>query len=365
VSVWRKLGLACVLAASLSGGPGGAQPISDPAGEANRGVVGIITGMAGGTYMQTAADLTILDSDRLRVLPTLGKGSLQNLIDILYLRGIDIGFVQSDVLTYARQRNLLHDLDRIQYITKLYTEEVHVLAREDIHTVDDLAGKRINVDIAGSGSAMTAEILLKAFGVDAHIEYRRAADGLELLKRGDISAIIHVGGGPIPLYAGIPAGSGLHFVSIPLTEELARTYLPGEMSKAMYPNLVPGDSVPTLAVADVMAVFGWPKQSARYAKVANFVDTFFARFSEFQQPPRHPKWREVSLVEDVPGWARFPEASEWLQKAMTPASDTPLTLEDFNRFLASTTGAAMTTLQREALMNRMRNWVRDRARQTN
>jgi TRAP-type uncharacterized transport system substrate-binding protein len=163
---WRAIGLACVLAVSLTGGPASAQPILDPTGEANRGVVGIITGMAGGTYMQTAADLTILDSDKLRVLPTLGKGSLQNLIDILYLRGIDIGFVQSDVLTYARQRHLLADLDRIQYITKLYAEEVHVLARDDIHSVEDLAGKRINVDILGSGSAMTAEILLKSFGVD-------------------------------------------------------------------------------------------------------------------------------------------------------------------------------------------------------
>jgi TRAP transporter TAXI family solute receptor len=359
---WRAIGLACVLAASLTGGPALAQPILDPTGEANRGVVGIITGMAGGTYMQTAADLTILDSDKLRVLPTLGKGSLQNLIDILYLRGIDIGFVQSDVLTYARQRHLLADLDRIQYITKLYAEEVHVLARDDIHSVEDLAGKRINVDILGSGSAMTAEILLKSFGVEPHIEYRKAADGLELLKKGEISAIIHVGGGPIPLYAGVPADSGLHFVSVPLTSDLSKTYLPGEFSHGMYPNLVGDSPVPTIAVADVMAVFGWPRQSARYARVANFVDTFFSRFSEFQQPPRHPKWKEVSLVEDVPGWTRFPEAAEWLRNAMTPASNTPMTLEDFNQFLASNSNTAMTAAQREALMDRIRRWVRDRDR---
>jgi len=62
---------------------------------ANQGTVGVITGMEGGTYAQTAADLTILDDGTLRVLPIIGKGSLQNLSDILYLRGIDVGFVQA------------------------------------------------------------------------------------------------------------------------------------------------------------------------------------------------------------------------------------------------------------------------------
>ena len=38
-----------------------------------------------------------------QVLPVLGKGSLQNLADILYLRGIDVGIVQSNVPAYAKQ----------------------------------------------------------------------------------------------------------------------------------------------------------------------------------------------------------------------------------------------------------------------
>lgn len=105
----------------------------DEVARANQGTVGVITGMEGGTYARTAADLTILDSDTLRVLPTLGKGSLQNLSDILYLRGIDVGFVQADALTYAKQHNLFPGLTQnIRYIAKLYDEEVHVLARKDI-----------------------------------------------------------------------------------------------------------------------------------------------------------------------------------------------------------------------------------------
>ena len=82
----------------------------DQVARANEGTVGVITGMEGGTYARTGADLTILDDGTLRVLPTLGKGSLQNLSDILYLKGVDIGFVQADALTYTKQHGMFANL---------------------------------------------------------------------------------------------------------------------------------------------------------------------------------------------------------------------------------------------------------------
>ena len=42
------------------------------------------------------------DEDKLRVLPILGKGSVQNLIDILRLKNIDMGFVTTDALEFAK-----------------------------------------------------------------------------------------------------------------------------------------------------------------------------------------------------------------------------------------------------------------------
>src|ERR1700729_3244965 len=109
--------------------------------------------MEGGTYARTGADLTILDDQTLRVLPSLGKGSLQNLSDILYLRGVDIGFVQADALTYAKQHDMFPNLTQsIRYIAKLYDEEIHVLARKDITRLEDLNGQRVKVDVTGGGS---------------------------------------------------------------------------------------------------------------------------------------------------------------------------------------------------------------------
>lgn len=300
----------------LPGVPAMAQAPQSLIAQANAGTVGVISGMEGGTYAKTAADLMILDGDGLRVVPVLGKGSLQNLSDILYLRGIDIGFVQADALTYAKQHNMFPGLAQgIQYIAKLYDEEVHVLARKGVTQLKDLDSQRVNVDVAGSGSAMTAEILLNALGVHAKVENNPQVTGVQELENGQIAAIIHVGGAPIPLLKDIPADSGIHFLPLPPDPTLLQTYLPAQLSHADYPSLIPdGAPVPTLAVADVMAVYAWPEHSERYVKVKRFIDAFFSRFSDFQKPPRHPKWREVNLAASVPGWTRFAPAQQWLDE---------------------------------------------------
>jgi TRAP transporter TAXI family solute receptor len=301
----------------------------------NGGVVGVITGMEGGTYARTGADLTILDDETLRVLPTLGKGSLQNLSDILYLRGIDIGFVQADALAYAKQHNMFPGLTQnIRYIAKLYDEEVHVLARKDITKIADLDGQRVNVDVAGSGSAMTAEILLDALGVKAKVEHDKQVNGIQKLKSGEIAAIIHVGGAPIPLFADVPAGSGLHFLPVSLNPALAQTYLPDKFTHDTYPALVPADApVPTIAVGDVLAVYAWPPHTDRGNNVSRFVTDFFNRFDEFQKPPRHPKWREVSLTAEVPGWTRLREAQDWLDRQNSARTASPATQARFTAYL--------------------------------
>jgi uncharacterized protein len=327
---------------------------------ANQGTVGVITGMEGGTYARTAADLTILDDDTLRVLPMLGKGSLQNLSDILYLKGIDIGFVQADALTYAQQHNLFPNLTQgIRYIAKLYNEEIHVLARKDITQLKELEGQRVNVDVAGSGSAMTAEIVLDELGIHAKLEHEKQVNGVQELEHGTIAAIIHVGGAPIPLFANIPTDSGIHFLPVPIDQALlSQTYLPAEFTHDEYPSLVPaGASVPTIAVGDVMAVYAWQPGSERYNKVARFVDAFFSKFQLFLQPPRHPKWQEVNLAAQVPGWTRFGPAQDWLQRqAAASAANSAGTQSQFNTFLTRVGGSGLTDAEKEALFRQFQDW---------
>jgi TRAP transporter TAXI family solute receptor len=332
----------------------------------NDGVVGVITGMEGGTYARTGADLTILDDDSLRVLPTLGKGSLQNLSDILFLRGIDIGFVQADALAYAKQHNMFPGLaQNIRYIAKLYDEEVHVLARKDVSKLADLDGQRVNVDVAGSGSAMTAEILLDALGIHPKVEHDKQVNGIQKLKTGEIAAIIHVGGAPIPLFADVPADSGLHFLAVPLNPALAQTYLPDKFTHDTYPALVSADApVPTIAVGDVLAVYAWPAHTDRGNNVSRFVTDFFNRFAEFQKPPRHPKWREVNLTAEVPGWTRLREAQDWLDKQNSARTASPATQVRFNAFLSQMqpgVNSKLSDVDREKLFQQFVTWDRQQS----
>jgi hypothetical protein len=97
-----------------------------------------------------------LRPDGLRVLPVLGVGGLQNLNDVLFLKGIDMGVVDEDNARLLKKRDpqLYANIEqRVQYITKLYNSEFHVVARNEIKTYDDLRGKKVNFNLKDSHRA--------------------------------------------------------------------------------------------------------------------------------------------------------------------------------------------------------------------
>src|SRR5215470_4947332 len=116
----------------------------------NRGIVELETTRSAGISVRIAEDLAnvIDDGATRRVLPVVGKGALQNLTDLKLLRGVDMAILQVDVLDYARQKNLFPGLEAwASYITKLYNEEFHLLARQDVNSVADLANQKVNLDL--------------------------------------------------------------------------------------------------------------------------------------------------------------------------------------------------------------------------
>ena len=222
-------------------------------------MLGIVSGGLSGTYIRIAADIATVFSANVpdfRILPIVGKGSLQNISDILNVRDVDIGIVQSDVLSYLRQKPSLVGLtNNISYLAKLYDEEVHVLARKDIGTAADLTGKRVAVDARGSGTALTASVIFDALGIKPVIVNDDPETALGKLRRGDLDALIYVTGKPARLFT--DAGGGdLHLLALPLNQALLQTYLPSRFDHADYPGLVPeGAPVETVAVGAVMAVY--------------------------------------------------------------------------------------------------------------
>src|SRR6266852_631005 len=106
----------------------------------NRGVVELETTGSAGIAVRIAEDLANLvdDGATRRGVPVVVKGSLQNLTDLKYLRGIDIAILQLDVVDYAKEQRLLPGIESVTYIAKLYNEEFHLLARPEIKSVMDL-----------------------------------------------------------------------------------------------------------------------------------------------------------------------------------------------------------------------------------
>ncbi len=298
--------------------PVGAQYDAGLRSRVNQGTVSIISGGVTGTYIRIASDLAAVldDGDKLRILPIIGKGSAQNITDILYLKGIDIGIVQSDVLSFIKNQNIHPTIsNRIRYITKLYNEEFHLLAGDSVKSIGDLAGQKVNFGVAGSGTYMTASTVFETLNVDVEPVSFDQALALEKLKSGEIAAMVYVAGKPAEVFRNIEATSGLHLVPVPATTELLEIYLPSVFDGTDYPALIEGDGeVQTLAVGAVMAVYNWDEENERYGKVEKFVNTFFDTFDDFLKSPRHPKWQEVNLAAEVPGWTRFKPADEWLNK---------------------------------------------------
>jgi TRAP transporter TAXI family solute receptor len=301
-----------LLAACLPGAVAGQQAdLPQQRDLVNQATVGIISGGVTGTYVRIAADLAdAFDQGYdLRVLPVIGKGSVRNIEDLLLLRGIDIAIVQSDVLDFYKRTDSYPGIEqKIAYITKLYNEEVHLLARAEFASVDALRGQRVNFGNEGSGTFMTAGIIFDELAIEVEATTLPEPEALAALRAGDIAALVFVGGQPLTLVSQIEADAGLRLLPIP-RERVEAAYLPAALTASSYPNLIaPGESVPTLAVGAVMAAYNWPAEHPRHTKVRRFVDHLFADFDRLKRAPYHPKWQQVDLSEPVPGWQRLAAA---------------------------------------------------------
>ncbi len=344
-------------------GPVAAESHGQKVARINGGRVGIISGGIGGTYIRIATDLASVldDGDNLRILPLMGKGSVQNIIDILYLRGIDVGIVQSDVLKYLQQQPGYTDIaTRIHYITKLYNEEFHLVASHSIASVQKLAGKKVNFGVKGSGTFMTATTVFQALGIAVQPMHYDQALALEKIRTGEIAATVYVAGKPARVVENLKANAGYRLLPVPYTKKLQATYLPAAFSPKDYPGLLGHTTKPvdTIAVGAVMAVFNWRAGNVRYNRVVKFVESFFSKFQSFQKPPRHKKWLEVNLNATLPGWTRFAPAEKWLvanaPKAKTAAK------KDFEKFVTSRSaqlsGTTLTRTQQEVLFREFVRW---------
>jgi TRAP transporter TAXI family solute receptor len=277
-----------------------------------------------------------LRPDGLRVLPVSGVGGLQNLQDVLFLKGIDMGVVDEDNLILLKKRDpqLYANIDQsVQYITKLYNSEFHVLARNGIKSYDDLRGKKVSFNLKDSQTEVSADIIFGMLKVDVERVNYDNDSALNKLKAGQIDAMIILSGAPQAAVLKVQKEDGIHL--LPLDERslpnhdlhpVFAKYLPVELTHEQYPALIPeGSTVSTVGNRSLLVTYAWPENSPRYNRIAKFVQTFFNKIDQFHDGSRHPKWEDVSLAAEMPGWIRFKPAADWLAEhqsvALKPAFD--------------------------------------------
>jgi TRAP-type uncharacterized transport system substrate-binding protein len=334
----------------------------------NMWVVGVAGGLMSGTNMRFADEMAQVldDGDNLRVIPMMTYGAASNLEDLLFLRGVDVAITQSDVFEYFKSQRKIANLEgRVHYILRLPISEMHLIAGEDIRSIEDLRGKKVNFGPAGSASSLTGTIVFQRFGVKVEPTLYDNPTAMQKLESGEIAALIRVVGKPVDGLTKIPASAGLHLVPLPYSKNLADFYTLGEFTSEDYPGLVAdGETVDTIAVPSVLAVYNWPKNSDRYRRLARFVEALYSKWDKFQESPRHPKWKDVNLAATVSGWTRWSVAEDMLRKLRQDAvAEAPSTNGEFSAFLRTKTAATDTPEQRDALFREFVQWQqRQRAR---
>ena len=170
----------------------------------NAWTVGVAGGLIDGTYMRFADELgkVLDDGDNLRILPMVSYGAASNLDDLIYLRGVDLAVTQSDVFEYFRTERKTPNLQsRVQYILRLPIAELHILAKTDIRSLEDLRGKKVNFGPAGSGSSLTGTIVFQRLGVQVEQVLIDQQSALQKLQSGEVAALVRVVGKPVDFFA--------------------------------------------------------------------------------------------------------------------------------------------------------------------
>jgi len=246
------------------------------------------------------------DTSTLRIAPLAGHGPVQNVVDLLNFRRADAAIVPSDVLPYLRDGQIPGVGSSIAYIEKLDQEEVHILARQDITSIADLAGKKVNFDLRDSRSFVTGSVLFRALKINVQPVSLDQPRALQQLRQGEIAATVHVAKSPARLFFDLNWDDHVHFLPVPYTEEVSRTYLPAHLAPADYPLLIGGGEagrgtpIVTVAVPIVLAVNTRALETGGGRDISQLSDAAPAHARAHQGSTSRP-----DLTMEVPGWRRF------------------------------------------------------------
>jgi TRAP-type uncharacterized transport system substrate-binding protein len=283
----------------------------------NAWTVGLAGGQLEGAPLRLASEIArvVDDGDNSRVLPIVTRGPTENVNSLLYLKGVDIAIINTDVIEEYKAQ-VPNIQQQITYVLNLFPSELHVFVRPEIQSLDDLRGKKVNFNTLGTAAAYSGPLIFTRLGVDVEKTFIPHPVALEQMRSGAMSAVVFITSKPVDAFLKGRWEPGFKFLPIEYDSRFEDYYLPSRLEPADYPNLIPeGNQITTIAVPTFLAAYNWPRGSDRYRRMARFVDYLFSRMQTLQGPGFDAKWNNVNLTSRVPGLERFRAAQEWLDKA--------------------------------------------------
>lgn len=304
-------------------------------------VIRLVAEDVNSTSFRAATEIaSLLTRDNgLRLMTISGRGGAENISDLLFLRDIDLAIVSLDTLEKIKAQETFPKLERrVAYITKLFNEEVHVVAKNKATELKDLAGGRIGVGPKDGTGDFSARTIFGAANIKytaVHGDYARA---LLKLQNGELDAVVSVSGKPVRMYGDLPQ-SGLRLLPVALDVRKMPDYIPASIDASDYPKLIPaGKNINTVAVQNVLLAFNWKHDTKRYKKVSQFINQFFPKADELKKRPNHPKWKEFNLSARLDNWIRVKAAVDAAPKPVVAASLGSCSADDlrsaFTKYLA-------------------------------
>lgn len=268
----------------------------------------IFTGGTGGVYYPLGTKLAELlnkhAADKISASAATSGASVAN-VGALAQGEAHLIFVQNDIAYYGYNGIFMFEGSRVAQlrgVAVLYPEIIQIVVRadSDIRSLRDLEGKIVAVGAKGSGTAVEAELILRAAGIwdkikPEYSDFRAATEGLKL---GQIHAAFVVAGVPTAAIQELSATTPIRLLPIPdsvLNELRARGY-------TFFTRIVvPKDAykleadVPTLAVKAMIAVSADVPDDVVYS----VLNVMFSRLDELKAA--HARAADISLSTALDG----------------------------------------------------------------
>lgn len=269
-------------------------------------IVNVLAGTITGTNLRLANDIAaVLDGTDFRICPIIGKGSLQSASDLLGMPQIDVAFLQSNVIDLEQVKRKHLDIgQRVRVIAKMFNEEVHLVTKTDIASVDDLSGMRVNLGPSTSGGHATSRQIFRALGIEIDVHDIAQVDALDALRDGRIDALCRVVGSPVGDLQAVIPGEGLHLLPLPV-ERIGGAYLPVALTADDYPGLISGGQPTTTAAAASLLAARQPQDMLGRQKIDAFSARLKSALGRLNGDGYHSKWAEATFDINIPGWQTY------------------------------------------------------------